>query len=222
MKRPRRLLVIALALTIIVGVGVIGVPRLLGYGSPTPPYAAPGSGASMSIRKDSRQPVVIGQPVRLGVAPKVLRVYLDFHCPDCADFVKQYGSAIDQAVQDDRAQLAVYPLAVIDDGSAAAANAFACAAEGGGAPEYLAGLSANPGLKWTDGQLIAVGDFAGLNFTPGFATCVHDTSHRAWVDSMKGVAAADGVSGTPAVFLGADRVDVATLTPERLRALLQG
>ena len=57
---------------------------------------------------------------------------------------------LDSARQAGRIRLEVYPMAFIDAGSTAAANAFGCAAEAGFAPGYYAGLFGNPILRWSD------------------------------------------------------------------------
>ena len=81
-------------------------------------------------------------------------MYEDFHCPHCADFEEQFGPVITQAQESGAARVELYPMAFIDEGSAAAANAMACAAEAGFGQAFYLGLFANHTLQWSDEQLI--------------------------------------------------------------------
>ena len=91
---------------------------------------------------------------------------------------------LDAARQAGRIRLEIYPMAFIDAGSTAAANAFGCAAEAGFAPGYYAGLFGNPILRWSDDQLLALPAAVGATSTPAFAACVTGRTHAGWVDSI--------------------------------------
>ena len=121
-------------------------------------------------------------------APKVVTVFADFHCPHRAEFDESYAPVLDSARQAGRIRLEVYPMAFIDAGSTAAANAFGCAAEAGFAPGYYAGLFGNPILRWSDDQLLALPEAVGATSTPAFAACVTGRTHAGWVDSINAAA----------------------------------
>ncbi len=126
----------------------------------------------VAVAEPSSPPVSIttGQPVTYGAAdaPKVVTVFADFHCPHCAEFDEAYGPVLDSARRAGRIRLEIYPMAFIDAGSIAAANAFGCAAEAGFAPGYYAGLFGNPVLRWSDDQLLALPAAVGVTATPAF------------------------------------------------------
>src|SRR5687768_15008072 len=78
-------------------------------------------------------PIAEGKPIVLGSAdaPVKLRLYEDFHCPHCAEFEEEFGPVLTAAQNSGQAAVELYPMSFIDSGSAAAANAMACAAEAG-------------------------------------------------------------------------------------------
>jgi protein-disulfide isomerase len=173
---------------------------------------------------ESATPVAIspGQPVRLGSpsAPVVVSLFSDFHCPHCAEFEEQFAPVLTEARQRGRARVEVYPMAFIDEGSAAAANAFACAAEAGFGPAYYAGLFRNRTLSWNDDQLVDLAGSVGATASPEFTSCVTTRAHADWVDSINAAAAQQGVTGTPTLFVDGARTDVAKLTPDGLAAMI--
>jgi protein-disulfide isomerase len=166
--------------------------------------------------------ITTGRPVVLGdaSAPVVVTLFVDFHCPHCAEFDQQYAQVLDHARQSGRARLEIYPMAFIDEGSASAANAFACAAEAGFGPGYYAGLFANRNLSWNDDQLLALAGAVGGTASPQFTGCVTGRTHAGWVDSINTAATQQDVTSTPALFVDGARVDVTKLTPDRLAAMI--
>ena len=52
--------------------------------------------------------------------------------------------------------------------------------------------------------------------TTAFRQCVTDETHRGWVESVNATAEANGVTGTPTMFLNGRPVDLTTLTPASL------
>ena len=84
-------------------------------------------------------------------------------------------------------------MSFIDEGSAAAANAMACAAEAGFGQNYYLGLFANHTLQWSDEQLIDLAGKVGGNVAEAFRTCVSTKQHAGWVESIN--AAADDERG---------------------------
>ena len=176
------------------------------------------------VAEPSSPPATItaGEPVTFGAAdaPKVVTVFADFHCPHCVEFDESYGPVLDAARQAGRIRLEVYPMAFIDAGSTAAANAFGCAAEAGFAPGYYAGLFGNPILRWSDDQLLALPAAVGATSTPAFAACVTGRTHAGWVNSINAAAEQRGVTATPTVLVDGVAVDVSELTPDDLAAMI--
>ena len=180
--------------------------------------------APVAVAEPSSPPVTLaaGQPVAFGAAnaPTVIAVFADFHCTHCAEFEEDYGPVLDAARQAGRIRLEVYPMSFIDAGSTAAANAFGCAAEAGFAPGYYAGLFANPILRWSDDQLLALPGAVGARSTPEFAACVTGRAKTGWVDSINAAAAQREVTGTPTVLVNGTVVDLTKLTPDDLATMI--
>jgi protein-disulfide isomerase len=181
------------------------------------PSATPSSAAAAS-------PVTIrdGRPIVFGAseASVTIALYEDFRCPHCAEFEDQFGPVITQAQQTGEARVELYPLAYIDEGSAAAANALACAAEAGFGQNYYLGLFANHTLRWSDEQLIELAAKVGGSPTDAFKTCVMSKKHADWVTSIDAAANANGVVETPTMLINGKKVDIARLTPEALQEMI--
>jgi protein-disulfide isomerase len=228
-RRERRILLAVVAgLVAVLVAGGIGLQAWRTSRAPAA-VAVPSVSAS-AVTITQGRPVVFGEapapggaggvPPESNRAPVVVTVFSDFHCPHCAEFDEQYAPVLDRARQSGRARIEIYPMAFIDKGSAAAANAFACAAEAGFGPAYYAGLFANRNLSWNDDQLIALAGAVGATATPQFTSCVTSRAHAGWVDSINAAAAQRGVTGTPTLFVDGTRVDVTTLTPDGLMAMI--
>ncbi len=218
MERNQKLVLFGVgALFVVLIAALFVVPFVRSNATPVPP----GDASAVGVRPSSVQPVTAGQPIVWGGGERTARLYIDFHCPHCADFEASHGDVIARAAQDNAIRLQVYPMAFIDSGSRSAANAFGCAAEAGSAQEYFAGLFANVDLRWSATQLTQLGALTGVS-APGFEACVTDQTHAGWVDSINAAAAADQVTQTPSMFVGDQSVDIATVTPEQLDQLLRG
>lgn len=212
-RRERWILLAVLAgLVAVVVAGGIGLQAWRTGRAPTPVAVAEPSAPPQTISA--------GQPVTYGAAdaPKVVTLFSDFHCPHCAEFHEAYGPVLESARLAGRIRLEVYPMAFIDEGSTAAANAFGCAAEAGFAPGYYAGLFANPILRWSDAQLLALPAAVGATATPAFEACVTGRTHAGWVDSINAAAGQRGVTATPTLLVDGAAVDVSKLTPDDLAA----
>ena len=214
-KRDQRILI-----AVIVGFVLLAVAAGIGFQAwrtNRSPSAAPSTAVSAS-------PVTIsnGQPIVLGSsqAPVTITLYEDFHCPHCAEFEEQFGPVITRAQQSGTARVELYPMAFIDDGSAAAANAMACAAEAGFGQNYYLGLFANHTLQWSDEQLIELAAKVGGSPTAAFQTCVTSKAHADWVSSIGAAAEQNGVSATPSMFINGQPVDITKLTPEALQTMI--
>jgi protein-disulfide isomerase len=167
-------------------------------------------------------PIAEGKPIVLGSAdaPVKLTLYEDFHCPHCAEFEEEFGPVLTAAQNSGKAAVELYPMSFIDSGSAAAANAMACAAEAGFGSAYYRGLFANPTLQWNDDQLIALAEQVTPVPSDAFRTCVTTRAHASWVSSINATAESNGVSSTPTVFLNGAQLDLASLTPQTLQTMI--
>ena len=215
-KRDQRILIsVVVAFVVLVVAGGIVFQA---WRTSRAPSAAPPATVSAS-------PVTItnGRPIPLGSAdaPVTITLYEDFHCPHCADFEEQFGPTISQAQESGAARVELYPMAFIDEGSVTAANAMACAAEAGFGQAYYLGLFANHTLQWSDPQLIDLAaKVAGSPPSDAFKTCVMRRAHADWVTSMNAAADQNGVTQTPTMLINGKNVDLASLTPDSLKATI--
>jgi protein-disulfide isomerase len=214
-KRERRILgLVALAVVLlIVGVG-IGVQQ---WRSGRTPSALPSTAGSLApVTIADGKPIVLGQ----AGAPVKVQLYEDFHCPHCADFEEELGPTLTAEQQSGRVAVELYPMSFIDEGSATAANAMACAAEAGFGQAYYLGLFANHTLEWSDSQLVDLAGKVSSQVPASFGSCVTTKAHSGWVDSINAAAQANGVTSTPTMFINGAPVDVGTLTPESLKGMI--
>lgn len=206
------LAVVVIGVVLVVVLGGIGYQAWRNNRSPDAPSAQPTFAASE---------ITAGKPIVLGEsdAPVTLTLYEDFRCPHCADFTESVGEALTGLQRDGTVKVELYPMSFVDPehGSRSAANAMACAAEGGRGQQFYAGLFENYGLQWNDEQLIELGTASGL--TPGdFGTCVRSMKHRSWVDSITQIAAQRKVDQTPTVLIdGTIQPKAAEWTSAQLR-----
>jgi protein-disulfide isomerase len=214
-KRDQRILIAVIAgfvlLVVAAGIG------FQAWRTNRSPSAAPSTAVSAG-------PVTIsdGQPIVLGSsqAPATITLYEDFHCPHCAEFEEEFGPVIQQAQESGAARVELYPLTFIDEGSMAAANAMACAAEAGFGQNYYLGLFANHTLQWSDEQLIDLAAKVGGSPSAAFPTCVTSNAHAGWLASIGVAAEKNGVTATPTMFINGERVDLQNLTPEALQTMI--
>ena len=214
-KRDQRILlsVVAAFVVVVVAGGIL----FQGWRTSRSPSATPSVSASAS-------PVAItnGRPIPLGsaAAPVTITLYEDFHCPHCGQFEEQFGPTITQAQESGAARVELYPMSFIDEGSVTAANAMACAAEAGFGQAYYLGLFANQNLQWSDPQLIELASKVGGSPSETFKTCVNRRAHADWVTSINAAADTNGVQQTPTMLINGKEVDIATLTPDSLKAMI--
>jgi protein-disulfide isomerase len=215
-KRDQRILIAVVAgfvlLVVAAGIG------LQAWRTNRSPSAVPSTSVSTS-------PVSVtdGKPIVLGSleAPTTITLYEDFHCPHCADFEDEFGPVITQAQDTGAAQVELYPMAFIDEGSAGAANAMACAAEAGFGQAFYLGLFANHTLQWSDGQLVDLAaKVSGAPPSEAFKRCVTSKTHADWVSSINAAAEKNGVAQTPTMLIDGKSVDIANLTPDALKAMI--
>lgn len=214
-KRDQRILI-----AVIAGFVVVVVAAGIGFQAwrtTRSPSAAPSSSVSATpVTISDGRPIVLGSPQ----APATISLYEDFHCPHCAEFEEQFGPVIREAQESGAARVELYPLSFIDEGSAAAANAMACAAEAGFGQNYYLGLFANHTLRWSDEQLIDLAAKVGGSPSATFTACVTSKTHAGWVSSIAAAAEKNGVTGTPTMFINGELIDIQSLTPEALRTMI--
>ena len=154
-----------------------------------------------------------------------VEVYLDFLCPHCRDFEASTSDTLNQLAAQNKIHLVWHTLGFLDSASAPpgystrAANAAACASDGGKLAQYGAALFANqpaeggPGL--TDDQLVDLGGPVGLN-APSFAQCVRNGTYEPWVANVNAEAAQRNVNSTPTVYVDGKLLD--NPTADNIRA----
>jgi protein-disulfide isomerase len=214
-RERRWLTIVAIGLVVVVVGGIVGFQLWRSSRAPSSVPATVSGFAPVSI--------VNGKPIVLGAAdaPVKLQLFEDFHCPHCADFERELGPTITAEQQAGKVAVELYPMSFIDQGSASAANAMACAAENGFGQEYYLGLFANPDLAWSDSQLQALATKVSSSVPSGFGTCVTTKAHQPWVDSINAAAQAVSVESTPTLWIDKSPVDIATLTPDSLRSMIE-
>jgi protein-disulfide isomerase len=214
-KRDRRILIamVAAFVVIVVAVGI----GFQAWRTSRSPSAGPSASSSASpVTLTNEHPIPLGSPE----APVTVTLYVDFHCPHCADFEEEFGPTITQAQESGAARVELYPMSFIDEGSVTAANAMACAAEAGFGRAYYLGLFANHTLQWSDPQLIELATKVGGSPSDAFKTCVMRRAHADWVSSINAAADTNGVQQTPTMLINGKGVDIESLTPESLQTMI--
>ena len=156
-----------------------------------------------------------GVPIGRASAKATIDIYLDFQCPVCREYEQQSGATIDRMVASGQAKVVYHPIAILDrysstQYSSRASAASGCAAAAGVFPQYVKLLYANQPPENGDGlpaaQLVSLGQQAGAT-GPDFASCVTDTTYRAWTASLTDQSSKAGVNGTPTVKVNGQVVD---------------
>jgi protein-disulfide isomerase len=180
------------------------------------------SAVAAGTSAEAPQTLVDGRPIVFGdaAAPVELKVYADFHCPHCADVEEEFGPTLTAAQDAGRLRVALYPMSFIDEGSDRAANAMACASEAGFGHRYYRGLFANATLGWSETQLLKLAELSTDRVPETFRSCVVGGERTAWADAIDATAEADGVTGTPTLFLDGAPLPLAGLTPESLQTMI--
>lgn len=215
-RQRRTFGLVALALVLVV---VGGGTAFQFWRTHQPPGAAP----AVVTATPTPAPVAYGRPILLGrsSAPVRVRLYEDFHCPHCAEFESELGPTLTAEQDSGTVAVELYPMSFIDEGSDYAANGMACATEAGFGQTFYLGLFADPTLKWSDDQLIALAGRVSTSVPASFDTCVRTRAHQDWAGSINAAARTDRVTSTPTLFLDGRAVDIAGLTPDRLRGMIE-
>jgi protein-disulfide isomerase len=167
-------------------------------------------------------PVSFGLKVASGPAgANTLQIFEDFQCPACGSFEASFGSAIQEIIDGNQINVFFHPMNFLDknlpgsnSSSLRSANALGCAADAGQAVNYHKAL------------LLALGMAAGIptdGATP-FSKCLQDGKYYEWVANSNEYAFANGVEGTPTVWLnGIPLPDSAYQSPDAfVAAVLKG
>lgn len=151
--------------------------------------------------------MVYGEPG----APVTVTEYVDFQCPVCLRASHTVIAEIEERyVETGQVKVEVKPIAILGDESVAATEAAHCAAAQGQFWPYHDILFANQGAEndggFNDSRLKEFAARLGLN-SASFDSCLDSHTYKAAVESNTDAAKAQGVSGTPAVFVNEARVE---------------
>ncbi|MCK8680499.1 DsbA family protein [Streptomyces lichenis] len=210
--RRRRTLIVSAAV-----VGVLGLAAVAGLIAANTGGSSDGSGSgAVSVPSGAaggEQPSIT---VGATDAPSTLTVWEDFRCPACAQFENAFRDTVHQLTESGQLK-AEYHLATIIDGnmggsgSLNAANAAACAQDGGKFTAYHDVLYQNQPPEpddafAADGKLFELAKkVPGLD-TPAFRSCVADGDHDGWVNKSNEAFRSGDFRGTPTVLLNGESV----------------
>lgn len=147
----------------------------------------------------------------------ILAIWEDFQCPACGTVEAANGAGIEALADAGSIQLVWRPTTFLDrnlgtDASERATAAFGCAVDQGKAKEYHRVVFSNQpeveGTGWTNAELVAFGEQAGVADMDTFTSCVNDGTYRPWAANSTQVFYDSGVPGTP--FATLDGVEVPT------------
>ena len=155
-------------------------------------------------------PVDEGMSFATGVGP-IIDIYVDYQCSHCADLDAVIGTELASLVAAEEAELVLRPVEFLSRASGRGAAALYCAAEGGQAYAMHQRMLANIDADFSPEGLTAMAAGMGLDEAE-FDTCIRDRATNTWVNSVTDTAVADGIQGTPAVFVDGTRLSDAELT----------
>ncbi|TQJ29727.1 DsbA family protein [Microbacterium sp. SLBN-146] len=157
--------------------------------------------------------------IEVGSGSNELDIWFDFYCPHCQDFEREYGSTVDDLLEQGDLQVNLFPVALASlnaasgtDFSKRSANALYCVAEAepDAAYPFMQAIFATdptgPGL--TDEELIAAASDAGAT---GIDACVTDREYVDFVDAQTREIPENpetGGQGTPTVVLNGDFIQL--------------
>jgi protein-disulfide isomerase len=157
--------------------------------------------------------------IEVGSGSNELDIWFDFYCPHCQDFEREYGSTVDDLLEQGDVQVNLFPVALASlnaasgtDFSKRSANALYCVAEAepDAAYPFMQAIFATdptgPGL--TDEELIAAASDAGAT---GIDACVTDREFVDFVDAQTREIPENptsGGQGTPTVVLNGDFIQL--------------
>ena len=190
----------ALVIVLVVGVGLIFI---LTHKS----TVAAGSAAPAGVTATH------GYPTGTAAKP-VIDIYEDFQCPICEQYETNLGQHIESLATTGKASVVYHLLTFLDrsdtgaadtlKSSTRSANAGACAQNQGKFLAFHDVVYANQpteGVGYTDAQLIAFGQKAGVPDMSTFTTCVRNQTYLGFLSVVSGEADTRQVSGTPTFFV---------------------
>lgn len=186
------------------------------------PSADPNGGAAA-------EPAPTGVVVGPSSAPVQVALYEDLGCPPCARFGSAFEPVLQAELATGKVAVHFYDVAFLDREfagtrySTRAANAALCAGQLGPSQflavhaALLAHQPAEGSAGHTDAELVAIAQRAGVS-GPDFASCVTGRRYVGSVTSATRAATNVGVTGVPAMFVGAS--PVSPLTAANARAAI--
>jgi protein-disulfide isomerase len=160
-------------------------------------------------------------------APVTVDLYEDFQCPNCRTFEDESGSTLAQLVADGTVQARYHGMAFLDTSandqySTRALNAAAAVVAAAGPEAFqtfhdllFANQLPEGGSGLTDDQLVQYAAQAGAEGS-AVEKDIRNLTYGDWVKTATDEASRDGVTGTPTVFVGGQKL--ADLTPDGLTA----
>ncbi len=150
--------------------------------------------------------------------PVSVELYEDFQCPGCQQFEANAGDFLKQQVESGAIEITYRPFSFLDDlggspneYSARSTNLAICALDAGGVEDYVKVHDYLYANQPTEGQagpenadLITAAE--GLGIT-GIDECVRTERFSRWIDDAKNAGTAEGVTGTPTVFVAGEPVE---------------
>lgn len=217
-RKRRNLGLLVLAIVVVVAAIGVGVGYATNFGRPQADTASSTGWGPVSVTPG--KPIVLGK----SNAPVTVKLYEDFRCPHCQEFEDKFGDTLTGLQNSGKIKIELWVLPVIDaednsDHSLRAGNAFACAAQEGFGQAMYEAFWKNPGKAWTDQMLIDLGNQVA-NPPSSFKSCVTGLKHKDWVESSQQASQADGVTGTPTMFINGKVQDLTTVmswTPQQMK-----
>ncbi|MFD7298975.1 thioredoxin domain-containing protein [Streptomyces sp. NPDC059897] len=172
--------------------------------------------AGLHARVEGGDVIVVGD----AKAPHTVKVYEDPRCPYCKKFEQGGARALTGRVADGDVKVEYVIASFLDEnlnghGSVTAANALRASVAAGKFPVYHSAVFANQPADettdaYTDDFLLKIaGTVDGLR-SSAFDGAVRDMEYRDFVDAAMKKFRADGVEGTPTVYVDGEKV-----TPEK-------
>jgi protein-disulfide isomerase len=212
--RRTRLIIVAAVLASIVAIGVaVQASRSGGEADAAVPAGVtpPAGGLVVGATGDAAA----------GADPVKVDEWLDFQCPFCKQFHDAVGPTLTEMAAAGTIEVEYHPLSFIGPDSVRAANAFGCAIDAGKGQEYLDVLYANQPAENVGGfandTLVRLGADAGLT-DDSFQSCVQDDTFGGWVTNVARSGNEAGVTSTPTLFVGGQRLEADQLTVEGIQA----
>lgn len=161
-----------------------------------------------------------GGAVRFGAAgvPVTLQAVEDFQCPVCQQFESANANLLESYRDGDQVAVEYRPIAFLDrmsssEYSSRALNASMCVLEDAGKDPWLdyhqslyATQPAEGGSGLPDSDLVSMANDVGAA-GDDVESCIEDRRYDDWAQQTTKAAFADGVSGTPTLFVNGTKLD---------------